>query len=101
MPMPTPQEARRLFSQLVRLPDQEIDLVEAALPIAARQGSDGHMELCLAQLATLAHRVETLLKAQGITNPRQAPRETVRTINQVLFDEEGFAGNEEGYYEVE
>src|SRR5215218_5141023 len=55
--MPTPQEARRLFSQLLRLPDQEIDLVEAALLIAARQGSDGHTDLCLAQLATLAHRV--------------------------------------------
>src|SRR6478672_11751366 len=101
MNMPTPQEARRLFSRMVRMPDQEIDLVEAALLIAARQGNGVHTELCFAHLAAIAHRVEALLKAEGIEDPRLAPCEAVDIINRVLFSEEGFAGNHDDYYDVE
>jgi len=101
MNMPTPQEARRLFSRIVRMPDQEIDLVEAALLIAARQGNGVHTELCLAQLSAISHRVEALLRSEGITDPRLAPCETVDIINRVLFSEEGFAGNRDDYYDVE
>jgi regulator of sirC expression with transglutaminase-like and TPR domain len=99
--MPTPHEARRLFSQIVRMPDREIDLVEAALLIAARQGNGVHTELCLAQLSAISHRVEALLRSEGITDPRLAPCETVDIINRVLFSEEGFAGNRDDYYDVE
>src|SRR4051794_23654267 len=101
MNTPTPQEARRLFSRLVRMPDQEIDLVEAALLIAARQGNGVHTELCMAQLAAISHRVQALLKAEGIEDPRLAPCETVDIINRVLFSEEGFVGNRDDYYDVE
>src|SRR4051794_39834521 len=101
MNTPTPQEARRLFSRLVRMPDQEIDLVEAALLIAARQGNGVHTELCMAQLAAISHRVQALLKAEGIEDPRLAPCETVDIINRVLFSEEGFAGNHDDYYDIE
>jgi regulator of sirC expression with transglutaminase-like and TPR domain len=101
MNMPTPQEARRLFSRIVRMPDQEIDLVEAALLIAARQGSGVPTELCLAQLAAIAHRAQALLRSEGIEDPRLAPCETVDIINRVLFHEEGFTGNRDDYYDID
>jgi len=99
--MYTPQEARRLFSQIVRKPDDEINLAEAALLIAAGRGSDASGELCLAQIATLAHRVAMLLRLEGIANPTETPAETVTVINRVLFEEEGFTGNFENYYDIE
>jgi regulator of sirC expression with transglutaminase-like and TPR domain len=101
MTMPTPQEARRLFSQILRMPDQEISLVEATLLIAARQGSDAHMELCMAQLAAMAHRAQTLLQIEGVHEPALDPRRTVAVINKVLFEEEGFTGNRDDYYDVD
>src|SRR5438552_19040756 len=101
MNTPTPQEARRLFSRIVRMPDQEIDLVEAALIIAARQGSGVPIELCLAQLAAIAHRVQAFLSSEGIEDPRLAPCETVDIINRALFHAEGFTGNRGGDAEVD
>jgi regulator of sirC expression with transglutaminase-like and TPR domain len=99
--MLTPQEARQRFSKIVRRPDDEINLAEATLLIAAGQGSDAHTELSLAQLATIAHRVEMLLRFEGITEPEIMPAETVAIINRVLFEEEGFTGNRENYYDAE
>lgn len=99
--MLTPQEAKRLFSQAVRRRDCEISLIEAALLIAAGQGSDTPIEVCLARISALAHRVLTLLERDGITDPQVAPLQTVRTINRVLFEEEGFAGNTGDYYDLD
>jgi regulator of sirC expression with transglutaminase-like and TPR domain len=99
--MPTPQEARRLFSEIVRRPDDEISLAEAALLIAAGQGSDAQTELCLAQMATLAHRAKMILRLDGITDPTDAPAHTIATINRVLFEEEGFTANRDDYYDPE
>src|SRR5438552_340584 len=101
MTMLTPQEAKRLFTRIARVPDREIDLVEASLLIAARQGSGIHTELCRAQITAMAHRVEAILRSDGIDDPRFAPCETVDAINQVLFEEEGFTGNRDDYYDVE
>src|SRR5215510_347553 len=100
MTMPTPQEARRLFTQIVRMPDQDISLVEATLLIAARQGNGVHTELCQAQIAAMTHRIQVLLNLEGIINPMFAPEETVDVINRVLFSEEGFTGNRDDYYDV-
>ena len=99
--MPTPQEARRLFAQIVRRPDDDIGLAEATLLIAAGQGSDAQTELCLAQIATLAHRAQMLLRLSGIADPDDAPADAVAVINRVLFDEEGFTGNRDDYYDPE
>src|SRR5690349_8082977 len=99
--MLTPQEAKRLFSQAVRRRDCDINLVEAALLIAAGQGSDAHIEVCLARISALAHRVLILLEKNGITDPLLAPLQAVRTINRVLFDEEGFTGNRADYYNLD
>lgn len=99
--MLTPQEARRRFSQIVGRPDAEINLAEAALLIAAGQGSDAHTDLSLAHLAAISHRVGMLLKFEGVTEPEKAPSQTVAIINRVLFQEEGFTGNYDNYYDLE
>ncbi len=69
--------------------------------IAAGQGSDAPTELCLAQMAAIAHRVEMLLRFEGITEPQTMPLETIVVLNRVLFQEEGFSGNRDNYYEIE
>jgi regulator of sirC expression with transglutaminase-like and TPR domain len=99
--MPTPQEARRLFSNIVRKPDDDISLAEASLLIAAGQGSDAQTELCLAQIATLAHRAQMLLRLEGYADAQDAPEAAVAVINRVLFEEEGFTGNHDDYYDPE
>src|SRR5438477_1280621 len=99
--MLTPQEARQRFTQIVRRPDDQINLAEAALLIAAGQGSDPHTDLCLAQLSAIAHRVQMLLRFEGVTDPETTPADTVAIINRVLFQEEGFTGNRDNYYEIE
>jgi regulator of sirC expression with transglutaminase-like and TPR domain len=99
--MPTPAEARRQFSKLLRNRDQDIDLLDAALLIAAGLGSDPAYDLCRAQVGDMARRVSMQLQLDGITDPQASPLRTVGTINQVLFEEERFSGNRDDYYDVE
>jgi regulator of sirC expression with transglutaminase-like and TPR domain len=101
MTVPTPQEARRLFSKLVGRRDQEIYLAEAVLLVAADQGSDADVEGSLTELDELAKRVEAHLKETGVFDPQLAPMEAVDAINTVLFLEKGFTGNREDYYDPE
>src|SRR6476469_6880034 len=99
--MSTPQDARRLFSALVRKPDQEINLAEAALLVAAGQDSHAQLEFSLARLESLAQRVRAYMRLCGIEDPTADPCTAVEVINRVLFVEEGFTGNRDDYYDVE
>jgi len=99
--MSTPQDARRLFSALVRKADLEINLAEAALLVAAGQGSDAQVEFSLARLESLAQRVRAYLRLCGIDDPKADPCTAVEAINRVLFVEEGFTGNRDDYYDIE
>jgi len=99
--MSTPQDARRLFSALVRKSDFEINLAEAALLVAAGQGSQAQVEFSLARLESLAQRVRAYLRLSGIVEAMAEPFSTVEAINQVLFVEEGFTGNRDDYYDIE
>lgn len=99
--MLTPRDARRLLSEISRRCDEEIDLAEAALLVAANQGSDPHVEMCLDQLDDLARRVKLLLDGEGITDPDCCPYLTTQAINDVLFEQEGFAGNSDDYYDIQ
>jgi regulator of sirC expression with transglutaminase-like and TPR domain len=101
MPMLTPQEARRHFAQAVRLPDGQINLAHAALLISAGQGSGAQVELAMAHISSMANRVRMLLSLEGLNDPQEVPRRTVETINRVLFEEEGFHGNLDDYYDRE
>jgi len=102
--MPSPQEARLLFSELVQRPDEEIDLVEAALLIAADQGSDVIIELRQTQIDNMARRVKDRMaefsKGKPI-DPMYFPIEVVQVTNLVLYAEEGFYANRDDYYDPE
>jgi regulator of sirC expression with transglutaminase-like and TPR domain len=87
------QEARRLFTEIAALPDEEIDLAEAALVIAQEEYPDldrSHYHGLLDRLASRAY-----LRFEGISEPYTI----VNTLSEFLFDEEGFRGNETDYYE--
>lgn len=99
--MTTPQEARRIFSRAMHGRDQEIDLLDASLLVAAGLGSDVSPDFCRAQIGEMASRASTLLRLDGVDSPQAEPLRTIGTINQVMFEEEGFAGDRENYYSVE
>jgi regulator of sirC expression with transglutaminase-like and TPR domain len=83
--------ARTQFQALIaraRLP-----LDEAALAIAAEEYPDLDAGAYLAELDRLARRVERLSPA-----PLRAAS-TLRALREVIFEEEGFRGNEKAYYD--
>ena len=87
------EDIRALFRESVEQPDEELDLAEAALLIA--QAEYPHLDRgrylrLLDQLATEAKR--RISDAMG-------PYGMVNALSEYLFDEEGFRGNEEDYYD--
>jgi len=87
------REARALFAEAVRLPDEQLDLAEAALLIAAEEypGLDrGHYIQRLDQLAGAAGR--------RLGNETEAYAR-VNILSEYLFDEQKFTGNERDYYD--
>lgn len=102
--MPTPQEAQRLFSEIVQKPDEEIDLVEAALLIAASQGSDVVIELSQTHIENMARQVQAhMFEFSGEVTPDSFhfPIQVSQVINLVLYGEEGFHPNRDDYYDPE
>jgi regulator of sirC expression with transglutaminase-like and TPR domain len=74
--------------------DERIDLARAALLIAANQYPGLDPEPYLARLDSLAERVRSRISELG------EPAQSIRALNAVLFDEEGFRGNRDDYYDV-
>jgi regulator of sirC expression with transglutaminase-like and TPR domain len=73
--------------------DERIDLGRAALTIARSEYPELETERYLERLAELAERVAARL-------PQEAePAPTIAALNTVLFEEEGFRGNEADYYD--
>ena len=87
--------ARRRFERLAALPDPDIDLAEAALWIAAEGRPGLDVAQALRGLDTLAERARPTVEAQ----PEETGR--IEALNRMLFEEEGFRGNRDGYYDVE
>ena len=85
-------EARVRFAACVGRPEGEIDLAEAALLIAAEEYPDLDVAAYLALLARMGG--EARRRAGG--GPAAAALEA---LNRYLFDELGFAGNTEAYYD--
>ena len=91
---------RRRFAALAERPDAEIDLVEAALLVAAEEYPDldvRHYRRVLDRLCDGARmRVgEAAIGARG----GLGPCEVVGALNRYLFEECGFRGNREAYYD--
>jgi regulator of sirC expression with transglutaminase-like and TPR domain len=90
LPAPTP---RARFAREVAKPEPEIDLALAALLIAAEEYPQLSPEPYLRRLDELAERVRD--RQWDAT----APVVMLQDLNRVLFEQEGFRGNRENYYD--
>lgn len=86
-------EGRARFAALIRRPEEEIDLAEAALLIAGEEYPDLDVA---AYLSLLAHMGAEARRRVGGSRPAASALET---LNHYLFDELGFAGDTENYYD--
>jgi regulator of sirC expression with transglutaminase-like and TPR domain len=74
--------------------NDEADLIPAALIIPRVEYATVDPEPALATLAVLGERASTRVAALG---PLASTRERIDVLNDLLFDEEGFTGNETRY----
>ena len=88
----TTSPAARL-AELIARPEPEIDLAEGALLIAAEEYPQLQPSHYLRRLDLLAERVKDRLAGET------APVVVLQELCRVLFEEEGFEGNAEAYYD--
>jgi len=88
-------ELAEVFAAMVgdRVDDERVDLTRAALMIARTEYPKLDAEPHVAEIERLAERVRA-----RITDPGEA-EQIIPALNVVLFDEEGFRGNEADYYD--
>jgi regulator of sirC expression with transglutaminase-like and TPR domain len=97
------QRVYRALEALVAGEDASIDLTQAVLLIASTEFPDLDMAQYMAQLDALARRVRVVLDLPPDEEENQLPPEVdplvaISALNKVLFEEEGFHGNQEDYY---
>ena len=88
-----PQEAWEQFVRMADLPDEEIDLARAGFLIAAMEYPELDLDHQFGQLDSLAEGVAGRLDAS------RDPLFCVNTLSEYLFDELGFQGNLDDYYD--
>jgi len=88
-----PALARRRFREIAELPEQRIDLVEASLVIALEDRPGLEIGHYLDEVGAWSGSVRDRLEGS-----RDVER-IVDSINRILFDEEGFHGEDEDYYD--
>ena len=81
------------WKEIVAGPEEDIDLAEGALLIAAPEYPALDIPDCLARLADLAATLKRRLRGDI------GPTDTLIALNHYLFDELGFRGNAEDYYD--
>ncbi len=86
-------DVRNDFAALVSRDDERIDLARAALTIARTEYPDLDINRYLSRIDSLARRVRARVPDLGDA------AETIAALNSVLFDEEGFRGNRDDYYD--
>jgi regulator of sirC expression with transglutaminase-like and TPR domain len=87
--------ARRRFRALIRRPEAELDLVEAALCIAWEDRGVGDQQAALRALDTIVDQARP--RISGLIQPPNI----VGALNGYLFDELGFRGNTWSYSDPE
>jgi regulator of sirC expression with transglutaminase-like and TPR domain len=87
------QSPRSRFAEMVARPEPDIDLAAAALFIAAEEYPQLSPEPYLSRLDELAER------ARDRQWDATAPVVMLQDLGRVLFEEEGFRGNSEHYYD--
>jgi len=85
--------SRQTFQQLVTLPDGAIPLAEAALLMACEEYPQLEIGPYLDRLDEIAETAKPHIE-EG-----KSPLDVVAIINDVLFDQFGFRGNEDNYYD--
>lgn len=85
--------ARQRFYQEIRQPDQQIDLARAALYLAQEEYLHFDPAEYLNALETMAMEVRERLPSEPY------PLRIIKTINQYLFEDLGFSGNADQYYD--
>ena len=73
--------------------DERIDLVRAALTIAQTEYPDLDVDAYCGRIESLAQRAKQQVPSLG------DPSGSIAALNKVLFEEEGFRGNAEDYYD--
>ncbi|NIR59709.1 MAG: tetratricopeptide repeat protein [Gammaproteobacteria bacterium] len=81
------------FDDVVQGPEEAIDLAQAALLLARDEYPELEVERYIARLDRLAELVRERLSADA------EPTDVLLTLNEFLFEEQGFAGNIEDYYD--
>ena len=88
-----PMVARQRFREIALRPESHLDLVEASLVIALEDQPGLDIAPYLDQVGRWSHAVRGRLEGS-----RDIER-IVETLNRVLFDEEGFHGENDDYYD--
>lgn len=88
-----PAFARRRFREIAGLPDEALDLVEASLVIALEDDPALEIGRYLGQVGEWSGAVRERLEGSHDVE------RIVESVNRLLFDEEGFHGEEEDYYD--
>ena len=87
------EDIQVLFRESVERPDEELDLAETALLIAQAEYPHLDRGKYLRLLDKFA------MEARRRTSDAMGPYGTVNALSEYLFDEEGFRGNEDDYYD--
>jgi len=85
--------AQQAFAQVARQPDDDIDLAAAALAVS------GLFQQSLATSETLASLERLATEANTRVGPQADLFDKVRALNHFLFEEVGFAGNQDDFYD--
>ncbi len=87
------QQLAQTFAAIVGTNDDNIDLVRAALAIAQTEYPHLDTEQYMRRIEALARRVRARVPDLGDIS------ESITALNSVLFEEEGFSGNTDDYYD--
>ena len=91
---PVPTTPRNRLEDLLGRPDHEVDLAEAALLIAAQEYEDLDVRAYQVRLDEMGRGLRARLEDE------QRPERAVMALNHYLFQELGFRGNSEQYYDA-
>jgi regulator of sirC expression with transglutaminase-like and TPR domain len=88
-----PAVIRQRFRELAGMPDEDLDLVEASLVIAQEDHPRLDIQHYLGQVESWTESV------RGRVAGRQDVETIIESLNRVLFEEEGFHGEDDDYYD--
>jgi regulator of sirC expression with transglutaminase-like and TPR domain len=88
-----PQPPRTRLEDILARPDRDVDLAETALLVAAQEYGELDVRGYLVQLDEMGRALRMRLEDE------QRPERAVMALNHYLFQELGFRGNTEQYYD--